>query len=376
MRRYEKAIVVLTILLSVSGVLHVLERVRFNMDAIQIMVKNGFNCFRLRLFVNPPHTDIVVNDLYYTIELAKRVKATGMKLLLDFHYSDTWADPGHQSKPEAWSDLKFEALVERVYDYTRGCIFAMKREGVLPDMVQPGNEITGGMLWPDGKLYGSGDPEEQWRKFAQLLKAAIRGVRDVAGDSVKIVLHVDCGGDWRRTQWFFENVERLEVHYDIIGISYYPWWHGTIDDLRENLRKTAERFGRDIFVVETAYPYCYIDFSEIEGANQMNMQWPMTHEGQKSFLVELIQTVQETPGGHGLGVLWWYPEAIPVEGLSVWNGGATALFDQYGKVLPAMNVFKNISGNVSAKEFLVGGDISALAKIEAMGGVFREDENA
>jgi len=370
MRKHAKLLAVFATLLSISGLLYALERVTSDMDAIRIMVKHGSNCFRLRLFVNPPHTDVVVNDLSYTIALAKRIKAAGARLLLDLHYSDTWADPAHQLKPEAWSDLDFDALVERVYEYTRMCIATMKQEGVLPDMVQPGNEITWGMLWPDGKLYGVGEPEEQWWKFARLLKAAIRGIKDAAGDAVQIVLHVHCGGDWRQTQWFFENVEKLGVQYDIIGLSYYPWWHGTVDDLRDNLRRTAERFSKDIFVVETAYPYRHLDVREMEGANQANMRWPMTPEGQRSFLVELIHVVQETPGGHGLGVLWWYPEAIPVEGLVVWNDGATALFDRDGKALPAMDAFLEVAG---AKKFLVGGDVSALAKIEAMGGVFRDD---
>jgi len=349
------------------------------MDAIQIMVRHGFNCFRLRLFVNPLPRDewggFTGNNLSYTIELAKRIKATGAKLLLDFHYSDTWSDPGHQTKPEAWKDLDFEALVKKVYNYTRECIAIMKQEGVLPDMVQPGNEITGGMLWPDGKLYGVGEPEEQWEKFTRLLKAAIQGVKDGAeSEDVKIVIHIHAGGSWETTKWFFDNIEKHEVPYDIIGLSYYPWWQGSLDDLGENLNNTAMRFEKDILIVETAYPYRPLDFKWLKGANPAYMVWPSTPEGQKQFLTELLQTVSETPNGHGLGVLWWFPESIPVEGLTVWNGGATALFDQAGRVLPAMNAFKEFHEKQGEREFLTGGDISALAEIERLGGVFRDFE--
>lgn len=313
-------------------------------DAILIMRKYGANCFRLRLFVNPPYTDVMVNDLPYTIELAKRIKKSGAKLLLDFHYSDTWADPGKQFKPEAWRNLEFEELVEKVYRYTYDCIRTMKDESVLPDIVQPGNEVTNGMLWPDGKLYGVGDPEQQWGKFTRLLKAAIQGSKDGAGeDEIKILIHIDRGGDWAGTKFFFENLEKHNVSYDIIGLSYYPWWHGSMDALRETLNNAATYFDKDILVVETAYPHRSIDFSQVEYANPEYMEWPMSPEGQRSFLAELVLSVLKTPNDRGSGVLWWYPESIPVSGLNAWFGGANALFDEVGNVLPAMKVFKNFS---------------------------------
>jgi arabinogalactan endo-1,4-beta-galactosidase len=313
-------------------------------DAILIMRKHGANCFRLRLFVNPPYTDVLVNDLSYTIELAKRIKRSGAKLILDFHYSDAWADPGKQFKPEAWKDLNFEELVEKVYSYTYECIRIMKNEGVLPDVVQPGNEITNGMLWPDGKLYEAGDPERQWSKFTRLLKAAIQGIKDGAGeDEIKILIHIDRGGDWAGTKFFFENLEKHNVSYDIIGLSYYPWWHGVMNSLRETLNNAATHFDKDILVVETAYPYFNVNFSQVEYANPKYMEWPMSPEGQKSFLAELVLSVLKTPNNRGLGVIWWYPESTPVSGLNVWFGGANALFDEKGNVLPAMDIFKIFS---------------------------------
>ena len=308
-------------------------------DAIEIMTGRGCNCFRLRLFVNPKGRNVVVNDLGYTIALAKRIKGSGAKLLLNFHYSDTWADPGHQHKPNAWENLDFEPLAQTLYQYTHDCIIAMRREGVSPDMVQIGNEITPGMLWPDGKLYGVGEPEAQWQKFARLLKAGIRGVKEADTD-IRILLHIDRGGDWPGTEWFFSKIEEHGVPYDIIGLSYYPWWHGKMDALAENLHKTAMRFDTDIFVVETAYPYRSMTFSKVDGWEK-RMQWPMTPVGQKDFLAELIHTVQQTPNGRGIGVLWWYPESIPVKDLHVYNGGTTALFDAEGNALPAMEVFQD-----------------------------------
>jgi arabinogalactan endo-1,4-beta-galactosidase len=263
-------------------------------DAIRIMSKYGCNCFRLLLFVNPTNKNVVVNDLSYTIALAKRIKAAGAKLLLNFHYSDTWADPGRQSKPKAWEGLDFKSLEKKVYEYTRDCILQFKKAGVLPDMVQPGNEIAPGILWPDGKLYGVGDPEKQWDKFARLLESSVQGVKDASsGENIRIVLHIHSGGDRSKTKWFFEHIEKRNVPYDIIGLSYYPWWHGSMEDLRGNLYKTAANFDKDIFVVETAYPHRPVRVSK--GEKDKNMRWPMTPTGQESFLRELIHTVREVP---------------------------------------------------------------------------------
>jgi arabinogalactan endo-1,4-beta-galactosidase len=138
------------------------------------------------------------------------------------------------------------------------------------------------MLWPDGKLYGAGDPEKQWDKFARLLKAGVRGVEDASGgEDIRIVLHIHSGGDWSKTKWFFDNIEKHEVPYDVIGLSYYPWWHGSLDDLRENLRGTAATFGKDVFVVETAYPNRDVRISRAAKGADKNMRWPMTQAGQR-----------------------------------------------------------------------------------------------
>jgi len=301
-------------------------------DAMRIMTEHGCNCLRLRLFVNPNMQGDVIQDLPYVVKLAQRVKKTGAVLLLDIHYSDTWADPGRQNKPAEWERLAFPQLRARVESYTAEVITELKRAGCLPDIVQVGNEITSGFLWPEGRIDAS---EGGWKRFAALLKAAVHGVKRPLDrdDKVRIMLHIDSGGSSARTAWFFQNIRKFGVRYDLIGLSYYPWWHGGIADLRYNLRKTAAEFGKDIVVVETAYPW------RTDAAGPA-MAWPQTPEGQKQFLEGVLRAVRTTPNGLGKGVLWWYPESVPVRGLRVWKDGNAALFDAEGKTLPALDAFQ------------------------------------
>jgi arabinogalactan endo-1,4-beta-galactosidase len=302
-------------------------------DCIRILMANGWNAFRLRLFVDPSHENAVVNDLDYTLKLAKRIKAAGAFLLLDFHYSDTWADPGHQHEPAAWKRLSFDETVRKVEDYTASVIARFRRERALPDMAQVGNEITPGMIWPKGKLHGVGDPGAAWRRFTALLKAGLRGVRRPLrpGDRVRTMVHIDRGGKAAATKWFFGKLREHKVEFDVIGLSFYPWWHGKLDDLRANLESTAKEFAKPIVVVETAYPHRGAEW----WSKQKNMSHPVTPEGQAAFLKELAGAVRATPDGLGRGIFYWYPESIPVKGLKVWNGGAMAVFDKSSNVLPA-----------------------------------------
>ena len=306
-------------------------------DAIAILRAHGSRLFRLRLFVNPNDSDVQVNDLPYTLALAQRIKAAGAKLLLDFHYSDTWADPGHQTTPTAWAGLAFDSLVKTVEAYTAGVVAQLKRAGALPDVVQVGNEIDAGMLWPLGRLYVAGaDTLAEWVQFTQLLKAAVRGVRDSLGpaDTVRVMLHYSQGGDEGGTKWFFDHMNAYGVPYDLVGLSWYPWWHGTLAQLVANLHAAASRYDRGIVVVETSYPWRtggWESMVTIPGA----MTWAASPAGQAQFARDLVAAVAATPGGHGAGVVWWYPEAIQVPGLFVWGGGSLALFDSLGNVLPA-----------------------------------------
>ena len=309
-------------------------------DAIAILRARGSNLFRLRLFVNPDHSDVQVNDLDYTVRLAVRVKAAGAKLLLDLHYSDTWADPGHQTTPAAWASLGIDSIERQVETYSAGVITRLKGAGALPDIVQVGNEIDAGMLWPLGRVGGTYDTPTQWDQFTRLLKAGIRGVRSAlgAGDSVRILLHYSQGGSSGGTQWFFDRVVASGVPFDLIGLSYYPWWHGTLASLQANLRASALRYDRDVMVVETTHPWRAGGWED-GATNLAAMTWGTSPQGQAQFLRDVLDAVATVPGGRGIGVVWWYPEAIAVPGLFVWGGGSLALFDAGGNVLPAVAAF-------------------------------------
>lgn len=298
-------------------------------DCLEIFKSRGCNLMRLRLWVNPGGKNGPVCDLPYTIKLGQRIKREGFKLLLDFHYSDTWADPAHQRKPAAWQDLDFDALKQRVFDYSRDTIAAFKAAGALPDMVQIGNEISPGMLWPDGRTSGTPDAFE---KFAALAKAGIAGTKAGAGETPpQIMIHIECGGDKNRSQWFFDNLRQQGVEFDVIGFSYYPVWHGPVAQLKANLFNVAVRYGKPVIVVEAGYPW---RGSNLTDGDKKPMAYPATPEGQKQFLADVIATVRSVPNGLGRGVVWWAPEHIPTKGQGSWS--PRTLFDDEGNALPAL----------------------------------------
>lgn len=309
-------------------------------DALAIMRGAGANLFRLRLFVQPNGSEVQVNDLAYTLRMAARVQATGAQLLLDIHYSDTWADPGHQAAPAGWDTVSIDTLERTVEDYTAGVITALRDQGTLPRIVQVGNEIDGGMLWPLGRVGGVHDTPVQWDRLARLLKAGIRGVRSMTlpGDSVRIMLHFSGGASAGGTAWFMDHVRAEQVDFDILGLSYYPWWHGTLQDLRANLSTTASGYDIPVMLVETEYPWRPGGW-ENGITHPEAMQWPVTSAGQAAFLGDVMKAVAAVPGGRGLGVLWWYPEAIAVNNLFVYGGGSLALFGPGGDALPALANF-------------------------------------
>jgi arabinogalactan endo-1,4-beta-galactosidase len=291
-------------------------------DVLSILREHKYNWVRLRVFHDPAITaDKLPNDLDYTLALAKRARAQGFHLLLDLHYSDTWADPAHQPMPAAWSKLKHKQLVQQVYTYTREVIAAFAREGVMPDMVQVGNEVTGGMLWPDGRL------PDNWDNFADLLKAGISGV-DAGRGSLKrprIMIHIERSGDYDAAVWFFDNLIAHHVPFDVMGLSYYPFWHGRIAALRGNLHDLALRYRRPIVIVETASNWS-------PGTKSSRTDFPETPDGQKAFLKAVDAAVRAIPDGLGQGVFWWEPAA---EGPIQRRG----FFDESGNVLPVISAF-------------------------------------
>lgn len=288
--------------------------------ALQIFKDHGYNWVRLRLFHSPTN---LPNDLDYTIALAKRAHELKFKFLLNFHYSDYWADPKQQWPPAAWRNLSHKELVHAVHDYTRDSIAAFRDAGVLPDMVQVGNEVSPGMLWPDGKV------PDHWRNFAELLKAGIRGVDDGRGTNAcpRIMIHIDKGGNVARTKYFFDKLNDYGVKFDVIGQSYYPWWHGSLLDLRENLDFMARTYKKDIILVEVAYCWRPTQYRDKPAP------FPESPEGQREFLEEVNRVVLATPDHRGIGIFWWEP-AVSQGRLR--NRG---FFDDDGNSLPVMNAF-------------------------------------
>jgi len=303
-------------------------------DALRILSARGLNCFRLRLFVAPNHEDMVTNDLAYTLALAKRVKATGAKLLLDLHYSDTWADPAKQFKPAAWAGLPFAELEAKVRDYTRETLARFAAGGVAPDYVQLGNEITNGFLWPDGRVeFQEAADTAAWGRLARLLHAAHEGLAEAfpAGARPASILQVENPGERDRALWFCREAVAARVPFDFIGVSYYPEWHGGLDDLRGTLTAMAREFGRPVMVVETAYPWT----EDEHWAGRPHLDWPLTPVGQARFLRDVLQVVRELPDGLGCGVIYWHPESVRIDPAPAWLGGSCAWFDRQGEVLPA-----------------------------------------
>lgn len=216
-------------------------------DAIQLLKQHGFNYIRLRVFVQPENPrgyspNAGFCDLKHTLNMAKRIKAAGMKLLLDFHYSDYWADPQQQFKPLTWDNLDFETLKDSVKTYTTRVLTSLNNQGTLPAMVQIGNEINHGLLWPEGHI---SHPDQ----LADLLKAGVEGVETV-NKEIPVMMHIALGGQHDEAIFWLNNMIARGVRFDIIGISYYTRWHGTLNDLQSNLADLVKRFNKPVNVVE------------------------------------------------------------------------------------------------------------------------------
>ena len=286
----------------------------------ELFKEHGYNWVRLRLFHTPT---TLPNNLEYTIEMAKEAKKQGFKFLLDYHYSDTWADPAKQYIPKAWEGKSQQELEEAVFEYTRSTMMAFREAGVFPDMVQVGNEISNGMLWPNGKL------PENWDNLAGLIQAGIKGVNASCGNEPcpEIMIHIDKGGDLDFTKYFYDKIDSYGIEYDLIGQSYYPWWHGSLLDLRACLNFTAETYQKNIVLVEVAYNY---KPQEYKGKNA---PFPETPEGQKQFLEEVNRIILNIPNNRGKGLFWW-EAAAPNKSFS-----SRTFFENDGNVMPVMTVF-------------------------------------
>jgi arabinogalactan endo-1,4-beta-galactosidase len=288
-------------------------------EGMMIFKDHGYNWIRLRLFNNP--TDLP-NNLEYTLALAKKAKESGFRFLLDFHYSDTWADPGKQFTPSLWKDMSHNQLIKAVFEYSRETIKSFREAGAMPDMVQIGNEVINGMLWPDGRLPAN------WDNFAELIKAGINGVKAACDTAIRprIMIHIDQGGNMAKTKYFFDRLLAYGIDFDYIGQSYYPWWHGNLLNLRSNMIFMAKAYKKPIILVEVAY--CS---SPTEYKNKP-APFEESPEGQKEFLEEVNNIVLSTPDNLGAGIFWWEP--------ATFGGRSTRdFFDENGNVLPVIDVF-------------------------------------
>jgi len=301
-------------------------------DLVKAMLRHGCNTFRVRLFVNPNGKDGTIQNLDYVIALGQRIKNAGGLFLLDFHYSDTWADPGHQAIPAAWKDLALADLVKQVEFYTLDVMTKCQAAGCPPDLVQVGNEIDTGILKPLGDYQKDGTG---WQQFGQLVNAGVRGVRR-SGLPAQIIIHSASGGHASAVERFCQRLQEYRVDYDILGLSFYSEWQGLPANLTETLA-VAATFGKPIIVVEVAYPWK--GDKQWYNEKAANFPYPFTPEGQRDFLAEIIRIVRAAPKGLGRGVIWWYPEAVKCGAQRVWKDGACALFDDRGEMLPALAVF-------------------------------------
>ena len=269
----------------------------------------GLNAMRVRLFVDPSKADAedqgegVCQDLDFVMALGQRIKAAGFNLLLDIHYSDTWTDPGQHSTPSSWTVTS--ALADSVYDYTKRVLNAMIAAGARPDFIQVGNEVTYGMMWPTGHCYPNGNNygSGTFATFASYLMRGIQACREVC-PAAKVVVHTEMGRASNVTS-FYATLNNYTTDYDIIGLSYYPYWHGDLTVLN-NLLTTLETTypTKKIQIVETGYPHAYYP----TGATyDLQSIWPATEAGQKAFTEQLVATLNAHSNVNGL--YWWFPEA-------------------------------------------------------------------
>ncbi|GEO09077.1 glycoside hydrolase family 53 protein [Segetibacter aerophilus] len=284
-------------------------------DCLKILKDHGINTIRLRTFVNPS------NDARSghcskdeTVAMAVRAKKMGMRIMIDFHYSDSWADPGKQKKPAAWEGHSFPQLLDDVYNYTADVMTALKTSGVYPEWVQVGNETPGGMIYPEGKT-------SNWKQLTQLINKGYDAIKATSPRS-KVILHVDQGNNIPRFRSWFDSATAHKAKYDVIGLSYYPYWLDgkpdytlSINDLSTNLNDLVTRYGKEVMVVEV-------------GGEDTKVQ--NTYD----MLVAVQQKVRAVPNGKGLGVIYWEPE-----GAKSWSGYGLSAWGSDGKPTKALDAF-------------------------------------
>ncbi len=345
-------------------------------DILDIMTENGVTMIRLRLWNDPYDKSGAkygagTNDLDTTIYIGKKVTEHGMKVLLDYHYSDFWTDPGKQFKPKAWRTLGFDGLKAALHDFTRDSLKAILDAGVDIGMVQVGNEVTNGLLWPDGKL----DKDENYNcdnypAVAELISAGIDAVRET-DDRIPVMIHLDNGGNnLMYRAWFDNYFANGGSDFEYIGLSYYPVWHGTLSDLENNMNDMVKRYNKNVIVAEVSTTWTLRDYAEYEKLGEgerkgiatkkelvEKLEYPPTVEGQVNFTKDFLGRLDKVMGGRGKGFFWWEPGWVPVPG-SGWATPASLkyiedpgpcgnewanqiLFDYEGNMHPTWDVIRD-----------------------------------
>ncbi|MDX9692343.1 MAG: glycosyl hydrolase 53 family protein, partial [Acholeplasmataceae bacterium] len=344
--------------------------VYYNLDGIEqnvfeILADAGVNYMRVRVW-NDPFSPIGISgggdmDIEQAFWIAREARRVNMRIILDLHYSDTWADPEHQVKPYAWETLTFTEMLDAIETFTYDSVMYFKNRGVTPQMIQIGNEINNGMLFEDGRIIWN--DATSYDRLADMLKSGIRGAKK-ADQFIKTIIHLADGGKFSIFDEFFSEMEDRNVNYDIIGASFYPFYHGTLDRLADNLNQISAKYNKQVFVAETSYAYTqegHVNASNIFGTNQEdNGGYLATIQGQATSIRDVIEIVANVPNNKGLGIVYWEPAWLPVVGagwaedgtLATWSN--QALFTYSGKALPSINVFKDVRSDQEVNVNLIG----------------------
>lgn len=309
-------------------------------DPLQILKDNGVNYIRLRIWVNPASG---YNNETKVLAFAKLVKAKGLKLLIDFHYSDTWADPGHQAKPAAWASHGISQLQTDVYNYTYNVCTALKSQGTTPDSVQIGNEINVGMLWPDGEVTNN-----NFTNLALLLKSGYNATK-ACNSGTQVIIHTADADSDAHARWFYDGIKAQGVNWDITGLSYYCYWHGSMSNMSSVVADMISRYGKPTIIAETAYPFTANNADST--ANSISSStpcsgYPATWTGQYNNFRDVLAAART---GGAIGVFYWEPTWVATTGngwdpTNISGSGDQwdnqALFNWSGDANPAIALFK------------------------------------
>lgn len=305
-------------------------------EPLQLLKDNGVNSIRLRLWNEPKNYPESGGycDLAQTIAFAKKIKEKGMSLFLNFHYSDWWADPGQQRKPKAWENLSFEELEEAVYSFTKSSLETMKSEGVYPEIVQIGNEIRSGMIFPEGEV-------PNYAQLVRLVNSGIRAVRETGKDmGVKIVIHLDQGGRYYYLRdWFDAAIEHGLEDFDIIGLSYYPFWHGTFAEFKSTLEFMVERYQKPVMIAEAAHPWRCTDQGFVGEQQEKIIGFPATPKAQHDVIDLIMNITSSLKNEMGLGIYYWEPVVLPKGDGGGWSENM-GIFAEDGKPLDCLKAFR------------------------------------